>query len=126
MKMDKDNPNYAAVIARANGEKIQFKITNAPNPYWIDWVDDNRTAPNFYADSIEWRAKPKNLIIYCRRYLVGDKSSDSIFRVECANRRDDVDYVCPETLPNFIRWVDTEWTEIELGSRLIRVDSETS
>lgn len=90
------------IHAWADGAEIQFKF----NGKWLDKANDGWDA------SREYRIKPEKKVIRYRRFLHDDNLG---IRVECLpdiQTFSTVDEV--EAWPGFIRWIDTEWQEVEV------------
>ena len=101
---------WADVIkAWADGKPIQF--TNRFTKGWVDWTEGRpNMQPQFNQDL--WRVKP-NTIKY-RRYVAVEEGS--IFSVQSYMQlnNEDKPQAYFEQCEDFVRWIDTEWQEVEV------------
>jgi len=107
---------HADVIkAWADGKPIEWRYAlNYPFPApWQTWNqgDAGMVTPAFNSNAFLFRVKP-NIIKY-RRYLF-TTSSNSVL-VGLANDTANFDSLGVEHTwgPQFVRWIDTEWQEVE-------------
>lgn len=106
---------YAEVIkAWADGKMVQFKYVRYPEKGWSDWPQHHESVPGFCTlDIYEWRIKPQ--AVRYRRYLAngGHDNGPKVYSLN--------DYSSNVVLPaevevrsTFIRWIDTDWQEVEV------------
>jgi hypothetical protein len=88
----------------ADGADIQVRIGNNPLSEWSDAPDPT------WQQCYEYRIKPEKKVIRYRRYL--QKSRDE-YDVLLYDDRFTMHIEDVENHYGFIRWIDTEWQEVE-------------
>ena len=101
------------IIAWANGAEIQwFSWSNSKQEF--TWADC-KGSPE-WRGIIKYRIKPK--ILFCKRYLHLRKGGfyDGFYDVDCfvTGSKADWETLTIERGEGFIRWIDTEWQEVEV------------
>ena len=60
--MNKKHPLHDIIIAYANGEKLQYKLSH-DNEWYDVYEGPGADSPNFNVENIEWRIKPETKIV---------------------------------------------------------------
>lgn len=100
---------YDAIVAWANGEKIQF---NFPQSGWKDYTfscERISCVPAFNDISLQWRIKPK---VVTKKYRMALFSDNNVVAYDVTNSTldDPIEY----KLKGFVGWIgDTAEVEIE-------------
>lgn len=102
--MNKPHKWAEVIKAWADGKEVQCAYLHEPE----EWI--SAPLPNFHSEHFIWRIKPESLKY--RRYLFRDEDKNPI--VQVVNYSRDVDTTFFERLSFFIRWIDTEWQEVEV------------
>lgn len=109
------HPLQALIDARDLGATIQVRMKG--DPYSV-WKDDSKVKFDS-PDSVEYRIKP-DVLKYrrCIRYKAGRRSggAENMF-VDCVESLEDATYIESNHRGHsdrFVRWIDTEWQEVEL------------
>jgi len=102
---NKPHPHAELIKAWADGAEIQFKVCGFGGYEWRSLI-----AP-LWVPNTQYRIKP--ICIKYRRYLWRDSHGDAVY---ICNYRTSfaMNVFNPEQLTGFIRWIDTEWQEVEV------------
>lgn len=105
--MNQRHKHYDMIVAWAEGKKLQFS-----DPiYNVNEWHDVQAAP-VWSDNTRYRIKPQKLK-YRRYFMESDLDGSAL--VFCANNIYSYDPIkLTENLAGFIKWIDTEWQEVEL------------
>lgn len=111
--MNKEHPAYAAIIAWANGETIQYKHLDSEWAEWEDWDTMRSGTPWFTRYDMVFRTKPKMRTIHYKTFLrksvVRNKVCVDIIEKDACERMYN-----QEGCDDFVCWLDDEWQEVEV------------
>lgn len=110
--MSTPHKNAEVIKAWADGRPIQYKdiklpqymwatYARVPESAWGPWNSDNRYT--------EWRIKPET--VKYRRYLYANSNRSIVGVVNQPYQEGRAEEAFEK---NFIRWIDTEWQEVEV------------
>jgi hypothetical protein len=103
---------YDAIVAWANGEKIQ--VSPIGNESWTDVVDNTHQSPLFSDSKYMWRIKPKVVTKKYRMALVRDcAGKPDACAVEVTDSS--IDTPAEYDIKGFIRWIG-DIVEVEIES----------
>jgi len=99
---------WADVIkAWADGKSIQVRIVGGE---WLNYFRQGIMSPAFNNPATEWRVKPNTIRYRC--YVAVEETD--LFYVDTYNQSLECDIKVFEKSDNFVRWIDTEWQEVEV------------
>lgn len=96
--MTPEQAKYLLPIIKAYSEGKTIQIQSLDDK--LTWTD--LAWPNFVCDVKRYRIKP---VVKYRRFLF--KITERLYNVNTCCSEEDVNPV--EILPNFVRWIDTDW-----------------
>lgn len=105
--MNKKHPLHDIIIAYANGEKLQYKLSH-DNEWYDVYEGPGADSPNFNVENIEWRIKPETKIV---RFKLGlFKRGKDNYYVSCYPYTEQ-DYIQEmlkniENGENFVKWIN--------------------
>lgn len=104
--MNKEQTKQAIAVMQGfvDGKTIQYCPYN--NRHWITCAG----FPVWEWNKSNYRIKPK--VVKCRRYLYKDDLGRPLVYILSDWQTSKPEVI--ENSPNFIRWIDTEWQEIEV------------
>ena len=108
-----DNPEIA--LAYLEGKEIEYQDNYSKK--WRSYHFDGVTHPMLGHPKYHWRVKPDvNKIVKYKRYLVkyvDDLNEVSGYSIQTLTEND-IDVTFIENMLSFVRWIDTEWQEVEV------------